>query len=107
MGMGQGRDSFSLIDPEFVRRHREEGYFGFMRVEINELFWLTVELNSSSSMSERCLRVQPGKIPVYDGGLGYAVDDPSWSGPRPRHPSLTAQYAKGTVGSIWGSSHEK
>ncbi|KAG2002653.1 hypothetical protein GB937_009617 [Aspergillus fischeri] len=88
-GGGPGKGFILMIDPEFAPGHRKEGYFWFMRVEINELFWLTVELNSSFLMSDRCLRAQPGKIPVYDGGL------------------LTSQYVKGTVGSIWRCSHER
>ncbi|GFF89251.1 hypothetical protein IFM53868_05773 [Aspergillus udagawae] len=94
-GGGPGKGFVLMIDPELAPGHRKEGYFGFMRVEINELFWLTVELNSSFSMSDRCLRVQPGKIPVYDGGLGYAVDDPSWTGPRPRTPITHRSVCKG------------
>ncbi|KAF7122685.1 hypothetical protein CNMCM5793_000795 [Aspergillus hiratsukae] len=94
-GGGPGKGFVLMIEPECSPGHREDGYFGFMRVEIDTLFWLTVELNSSTSMSEMCRRVQPGKIPVYDGGLGYAVDDPSWTGPRPVTPLTHRDVRKG------------
>lgn len=84
MVVDQGKDSFILlIDPEFALGHIKEDYLGFIRAEINEFFfWLTVGLNSLVLMGDRCLSLQPGKIPVYDGGLAYTVDDAAWTGPR-------------------------
>jgi hypothetical protein len=84
-GGGPWMGFITMIDPMFVPGNFD-GYFGFMRVEINRLWWLTVQFNSSFSMRDICPRVQPGKIPVYNGDLGYADDDPSWSGPRPVTP---------------------
>ncbi|KAF4215114.1 hypothetical protein CNMCM8980_010651 [Aspergillus fumigatiaffinis] len=92
-GGGPRMGFITMVDPMFVPGF--EGYFGFMRVEIDRLWWLTVELCSSSSMRDICPEVQPGKIPVYNADLGYADDDPSWTGPRPVTPITHRSICKG------------
>jgi hypothetical protein len=93
-GGGPRMGFVTMVDPTCVPGDCE-GYYGFMRVEINTLWWLTVELNSSFSMRDICPTVQPGKIPVYNADYGYADDDPSWTGPRPVTPITHRSICKG------------
>lgn len=90
-GGGPRKGFVTMVDPMFEPGDCE-GYYGFMRVEIDRLWWLTVELYSSFSMRNICPKVQPGKIPVYNADLGYADDDPSWTGPRPVTPMTHREH---------------
>jgi hypothetical protein len=84
-GGGPRKGFITMVDPTFELGDFDD-YFGFMRVETDTLWWVVVQLNSSFSTRDICPRVQPGKIPVYNGDLGDADDDPSWTGPRPVTP---------------------
>lgn len=66
----------TMVDPTYNPNDNYDnaGYRGFMRVEINELWWVTFQL-SAFLISEICPRIARGKIPVYNGHYGFADDE--------------------------------
>lgn len=64
-----------MVDGQYnATKKHDMPYNGFMRVQINVLWWLYLNLDMLH-MEELCPVVPNGLIPVYDGGDGKAQDE--------------------------------